>query len=170
MKRPRFRIAWIMAIIAIAAVDIAVVRAVSDHLNPTLELLALGALPMANVLAFGMLAGFGGRDRRPFLLGFESFGALALAVYIVLACYFTMETIVPFISLFLNPLVPIVGLERSSAVMVVEYSAATVVLTLPQLAFALLGGLLSRRQPRSRSLAVDTLGREPGNLRACLPF
>ena len=37
----------------------------------------------------GPLIGYGARSSRLFILGFESFGALALALYVVLGCLFT---------------------------------------------------------------------------------
>lgn len=143
--KPRIRIAWVTGVVALAALDFTAIRATSDFLTPTLELLRVGAAPMANVLAFGLLAGFGGLERRPFLLGFELVGAIALAAYIILASFFASETVVPFVGLFLNPMRSISGLDRSSVVMAAEHSVAVVMFTLPQLAFACLGGLLSRR-------------------------
>ena len=56
MKPPRFRIAWVMVAVALAAVDFGVVRACLDRPGtPAGDLLILGALPMANVLIVGML-------------------------------------------------------------------------------------------------------------------
>ena len=53
-----------------------------------MSLLILGALPMANVLAVGILIGQRRPGSRPFLLGFEAFGAMALALYVALASFF----------------------------------------------------------------------------------
>lgn len=79
MRGSRFRIASVMAIIAIAALDIAVIRAIPVIGAPKSELLVLGALPMANVLAVGLLILRPRSGSRPFLLGFVGFGAMALA-------------------------------------------------------------------------------------------
>jgi hypothetical protein len=46
----------------------------SHHLSLMIGALALGAIPMANVLAVGLLIGVWRRGRRPFLWGFETFG------------------------------------------------------------------------------------------------
>ena len=72
---PRFRIAWVMVAVAIAALNLAVIRVLLG--SPVGELVVLGALPMANVLAVGLLIGLRRRGSRPFLLGFEAFGAMA---------------------------------------------------------------------------------------------
>jgi hypothetical protein len=68
-----------MAVIAIAALNLGAIRAVTDHLGPVSSLLAGGALPMANVMALGLVVGCVHRRSRPFLVGFEVLGALALA-------------------------------------------------------------------------------------------
>jgi hypothetical protein len=51
------------------------------------ELLVGGALPMATLLVVVLLIGYRRRSSRLFILGFESFGALALALYVVLGNY-----------------------------------------------------------------------------------
>ena len=55
MKPPRFRLAWIMVAVAIAALDFMVIRRSVDHRTPTGDFLLVGALPMANVLAIGII-------------------------------------------------------------------------------------------------------------------
>lgn len=77
---PRFRIAWVMVAIAIAALDFAAIRAFL--VSGEVALLVLGALPMANILAVGILIAKQRPGSRPFLLGFEAFGAMALATFI----------------------------------------------------------------------------------------
>src|SRR4051794_21903333 len=80
---PRFRIAWGMVAVAIAALDFAAIRASLEFREAVL--LVLGALPMANVLAVGILIARQRPGSRPFLLGFEAFGAMALALFITVA-------------------------------------------------------------------------------------
>src|SRR5690242_12050916 len=63
----------------------------SHQLSLMIGALALGAIPMANVLAVGLLIGLWGRDGRPFLWGFETFGAIALASYIAGVSLLTEE-------------------------------------------------------------------------------
>jgi hypothetical protein len=86
VRAPRFRIAWIMFAVAIAAINFAPIRALND---PGLGgvLVVVGALPVANVLVVGMLIARKRPGSRPFLLGFEVFGALALALYLVAVTY-----------------------------------------------------------------------------------
>jgi hypothetical protein len=70
-----------MVFTAIAALDLGAIRAATDHLGPVTGMLAVGALPMANILVCGLLAGCLHRGSRPYLLGFEVLGTLALAFY-----------------------------------------------------------------------------------------
>ena len=144
MKVPRFRIAWVMVAIAIAALDFTAIRMASDRIIPSGELLELGALPMANVLAVGLLIGQRRRGSRPFLLGFEAFGAMALAVYVVLAG-FSPHRVIDYLELLLDPIRRTIGLDRTVALIATIYPVGVVMLGLPQLAFALIGGFLSRR-------------------------
>ena len=87
MTAPRFRIAWVMVAVAFAALDFVAIRAFVDSPSPVSENLLFGALPMANVLAVGLLIARQRPESRPFLLGFEIFGATALASYIALAFF-----------------------------------------------------------------------------------
>ena len=57
--------------------------------SPAGELLILGALPMANVLAVGLLVGLRRPESSPALPGFVTFGAMALALYVALTLLFT---------------------------------------------------------------------------------
>jgi hypothetical protein len=84
VKAPRFRIAWIMVAVAIVGINFAGIRALLDpRLDNTRVFLILGALPVANVLVVSMLIARKRPGSRPFLLGFEIFGALALTICIV---------------------------------------------------------------------------------------
>jgi hypothetical protein len=56
MRVPRFRIAWLMVAVAIAAVDSGAIRAMLGIRPDAAILLVFGALPMANVLVVGLLA------------------------------------------------------------------------------------------------------------------
>ena len=55
MKVPRFRIAWVMVVVAIAALDFGAIRAAFDLESPSVLLLLVVTLPMANILAVGLL-------------------------------------------------------------------------------------------------------------------
>jgi hypothetical protein len=106
--------------------------------------LTLGAVPMATVLAAGLLISHQSLVSRPFVLGFEAFGALALVVYVVLATGFPEETIGPYLGLLIDPLVRRLGRNRH-LFGPVAFPAITAMLGLPQLALALIGGSLYRR-------------------------
>ena len=138
---PRFRIAWAMVFVAVVAVNIAAVRAAADAHSITGALLALGAMPMAIVLAIGVLVGYQRHGSRPFLLGFELFGAIALALFAVLAAFFTQKFLGFYLAIFVDPLSKIVGPDLHFIHILVAYVA----LGFPQVAFALIGGFLSRK-------------------------
>jgi hypothetical protein len=150
VKVPRFRIAWLMVAVAIAAFDFAAIRALLPHHGSALDdqrrmCLLLGALPMANALAVGMLIGQRRPGRRPFLMGFEVFGAMALAFFIVLATLFPREVVWPYITPFVLPIERFIGPGRP--MVYIPLGAFVIVATLawPQVAFAMLGGFLSRK-------------------------
>jgi hypothetical protein len=108
-------------------------------------LLLLGALPMANVLAVGMLIGQRRPGSRHFLLGFEVFGAMALALFIALASGFPREVVLPYLAPFVSPLRWIIGPDRPFVEIPIGCFVVVVLLGWLQVAFALVGGLLSRR-------------------------
>jgi hypothetical protein len=141
VKIPRFRIAWVMVFVAVAALNFAVFRAAGDSNSITAVLLALGAMPMATVLAIGLIIGHRRHESRPFLLGFESFGAMALALFAVLSACFAEKMLDSYIRIFIDPLSRIIGPDRH----LIHIPVAYVALGLPQAAFALIGGLLSGR-------------------------
>jgi hypothetical protein len=133
-----------MVFIALAALNLTAIRGVSEIGSRTnnhgVAILALGALPMANVLTVGLLIGRRRRGGRPFLLGFEAFGAAALVLYLALVSFFAEGSVMPYLYLVLKPLAQTIGLHIP-----VFYAITAVMLGLPQLAFALIGGILSRR-------------------------
>src|SRR4051794_35774045 len=105
-----------MVFVTLAVLDLGAIRALSSlqfranrdgslRLAQTIGALLLGALPMANVLMFGLVIGLPRRGRRPFLLGFETFGATALALYIAGVSLFTEELVRPFFDLVLKQLI-----------------------------------------------------------------
>jgi hypothetical protein len=143
VKSPRFRIAEVMAFVAIAALNFTAIRAVWEY--KPYDLLAIGALPTANVLVVGLLIAYRRRGSRPFLLGFEAFGAIALAVYIAGMSLFPKELGLPFIDLVVKPYVTTFGPILTTGYIVILYSLVAVILGLPQLALAVLGGLFSLR-------------------------
>jgi hypothetical protein len=155
MKIPRFRVAWAMIFVAVTALNFGALRKWSDfkrlhvynyHNMLVDDALVTGALPMANVLVVGLLIGLRRRRSRPFLSGFEVFGATALALYVAGAIFFTEELVMPYLTLVLEPLARTIGMGPflSTVKLLVLASVAAVMLGLPQLAFALTGGFLFR--------------------------
>lgn len=145
MKVGRFRIVWLMVAIAIAALDFAVIRAVLRY--PEIGFFVLGALPMVNVLVVGTLVAQRHPENRPFLLGFAVSGAMVLALFVALMILDTNQNgpIFYYLSLLYVPLEKAVGLDRPYVRIPLECSGVVGMLTVPQVAFALIGGFLSRR-------------------------
>ena len=167
MKTPRIAIASVMLAVAIAALDFGAIRARSDVRsrsrnqlrrvpNPAeferiqdslmrADLLVSGALPMGNILvAVGLLVHQRQRSH-PFFLGFAVFGAAALAVYIAAVSCVTYEQLRPYLDLTLEPLKKSFGPSPALARSAVVYLIFAVMIVLPQIAFALIGGLIFRR-------------------------
>ena len=150
VRSHRFRIAWVMVAVAIAALDFAAIRALLPRHTDVLDdqkgmCLLLGALPMANVLVVGMLIGHCCPGSRPFLQGFEAFGAMALALFLLLASSFPREVVMRYLVPFVAPVEWITGPANPFASIPIQCFVAVIVLGLPQVAFALFGGSLSRK-------------------------
>jgi hypothetical protein len=152
VKAPRFRIAWIMVAVAIAAFDFGAIREMYG--SATGELLMLGALPMANVLAVGILVSQRRPGRRPFLLGFEAFGAMALALYVAMTIYFIEHAepnnsylilLTSYLALLVAPIEKNIGRGRPFVFFPILCFVYVAMLGWPQVVFALIGGFLSRR-------------------------
>jgi hypothetical protein len=133
-----------MVVVAVAALDFTVLRAIMEDRRPNCPVLSLGTIPMATVLAIGLLFGYERLGNRSFLSGFELFGALALALYIILACCFVNETIGTYLVLFIDPHIKRIGTNRHLFAPI-AYPGIAVMLVLQQLAFALLGGFLAHQ-------------------------
>jgi hypothetical protein len=110
----------------------------------------------SSVLAVGLLFGLRRPDRRPYLFGFTLFGAMALVFIVNLMVFFREATVVAYVSLFRGPVWSIIGPDRPVVWIPAAYSVAVGVLTLPQVAFALLGGFLFRKFPRKSGHALVT--------------
>jgi hypothetical protein len=131
--------------VAIAALDFAAIREMLD--SPTVSFLVLGTLPMANVLAVGMLVGQRRPGSRPFLLGFEVFGAMALALFVDLASLLPYGDglMNSYLSPLIEPMEKFIGRDRPFVFIPTACLGCVAMLGWPQLAFALIGGFLSRR-------------------------
>jgi hypothetical protein len=144
----RFPIAWLMAAVALAALDFGAIRAaLDDPAGPNL-LLCMAVLPMANLLAVGLLIGHRHRGSRQFLVGFEAFGAAALA-FLIAAIFSGEGWVWSYLNVITGPLRatlgPTGGGRWSPFRLVVARSCLSLWATLPQLTLALAGGFLSRK-------------------------
>ena len=144
MKLPRFRIAWLMGFIAVAAINFAALRLALDEPTGHGELLAIGGAPMLSILVIGFLVGRRRQGSGPFLWGFELFGGAALGLFVFLAVFFDVAVMTYLVAPILEPIAKVIGYQ-SLAWLPIAYPIAVVLLAWPQVAFALLGGWLSRR-------------------------
>ena len=152
MIHTRFSISTLMVVVLVLAVNLA---AGGPFYGPNgmewLSLLSSGALPMASILAVGLVVFMkrpsGRLGRRRFLAGFEAFGAAALYLYIASA-YLFPETIHQNLG---DRLKRIIWPGRPL------FSWCLMVLCLlPQLFVALLGGWLNARYRIVRREAENT--------------
>jgi hypothetical protein len=147
MRLRRFRITWLMILVAIAALNFGAIRALSEYRGPIAAgHLAIGGFPMANALAVGLLIGHRRRGNRRFLWGFEAFGATALALYIALTCRFAEELVHPYLKVAIDPLRATIRPFRSTPRLLIAYSLLSLWACLPQLTFAVIGGFLCRAE------------------------
>jgi hypothetical protein len=145
-----------MVFVALAALNFGAIRAVFDHKSRTSYLMGIGAVPMANVLAVGLLIGHRRRRNRRFLWSFVVLGAVALALYVAVASLFAEELVIPYMMLSYNLIFGYKGLLRSlQPYFVVYYPVLALMLGLPQLALALVGGLLFHAYGNRRAARPD---------------
>jgi hypothetical protein len=150
MRLPRFGIAWIMALVALVALNFAAYRACyytywtnDGAWFNQLDVLFTGAIPMANVLIVGLLVALRHRDSRPFLLGFETFGLIAWITYVALVASRCHTLVRPYLFRFQVPVFDAIG--RSHAHIPIFIFTAAVILGWWQITLALIGGCLSRK-------------------------
>jgi hypothetical protein len=145
VRMPRIRIAMLMAVVAIPALDFGVIL-VRTYDNPSGwgdDILVAGALPMANILAVGLLISLQRRSRG-FLWGFEAFGAAALA-------FFALDFLcgLPMTSLYwdlIDSTVKNIFNQNHGFISILYYPDLwPLILGLPQLVCALFGGFLFRK-------------------------
>jgi hypothetical protein len=177
VKLPNFRLAWAMVFVAIAALNLGAIRTWSEVRNTCTEmfsrgpkdpadthrdvnavvradLLLAGALPMGNILAVGLVI-HRRRRNRPFLLGFEAFGATVLALYIAGVSCLTYEELRPYLKLVQGPLRTTFGPPDTAVSFLIGYSVSAMFLVLPQMTVALIGGFLLRRFRNDRATSPN---------------
>jgi hypothetical protein len=145
VKVARFRIGWIMVAVAFAALDFWAMREVVGSRSPRNIVSLLGSLPMVNVLIVGVLIIQRRPGWRPFLLGFEVFGAMSVALYMTLAYHFEIEMERTYLKPLIDLLRKTIGQDRPNIFIPILYVGVMLMVGLPQLAFALVGGFLSLR-------------------------
>jgi hypothetical protein len=149
VRRPRFSIGGLMTWVLILAVDFAAVRflvTVSEVAGRLAVLLLVGALPMANLLAFGLLRLF---SRRPatgakplFWRGFVVCGAVAFLLFVACAVLAT-DALFGAVDRITWPFQPRNGVLTPLTALVPL--GALLLLVAPQLIPALFGGWFNRR-------------------------
>ena len=139
-------IAEVMAIIALVAVDCLAIR-----IDPfwTFPYLILGGLPMQIALVIGLLRMYRRRKRMekslPFLIGFEAVGWISLLMYVVI-CFRAPVAIDQHLVHTLSFLVDrSVTFPLSTGNLIYRGTLAMSYLSAPQLAAALVAGLVSQR-------------------------
>lgn len=145
MQSPRFSISHLMALVMIAALACGGVRLLFPLSRPRSELILLGAIPMAVILGVGLVLLWtltrrpGPSPGRPYLIGFEIAGAIALLFFICAVFYHAPS---------------IDGLARAALRLLSipfrpghpgTLAAGVAILVSPQMAVALVGGLLGGR-------------------------
>jgi hypothetical protein len=143
-----------MVFVALVALNLGATRAFLNLRSPlnykTIGVLGLGALPLVNFLAVGILVARGPGGARTFLWGFEASGAAALALYVAGAWFFTESLLMPYLDLGIGPVSRTIGPNWPVVYIPLRYSLAVVMLALPQITFALLGGfLISKFKPQA---------------------
>ena len=127
--------------VVLAALNLVVMRLTWDSFSLPIAAIGAGAVPMATILGATFVIGYRRRASRPFLCGFEIFGALAIMVYVLLACFCGEATIDPYADLIAGPVADIV--DDPDFANPIGYLVAAAALVLPQVVFALIGGWLS---------------------------
>jgi hypothetical protein len=152
MRLPRFSIAWIMASIVMAAIDLAAIRALDGTNTVIGALIVIGSIPMASILVLG-IPSLVGRSKgqgkpRPFLVGFEVVGWAVLLVYTGSAMLFP-ESVAGAFDLSAQFLMRLIGLDTAigsgPAWELFGLFVVVLLLLLPQLFVSLVGGWLNQR-------------------------
>ena len=158
MKFPRGSIAGLMILVVFAAANFAVVKGCLERPSVWKEMCLFGVLPMANLLAVGLLpwlrrrpdrAGIGG-----FRVGFEICGLLAMGAFLALSLRYT-DYLFQLPQSFFRPylvLRPGLGLV----------SSALIIFLGPQIVFALVGGWLGQCDPVNSMRVIILSDRSAG--------
>jgi hypothetical protein len=148
VKAIRYPIGWLMAIVAVAALDFRAIRGASNDPSGSHLMLCVVVLPMVNFMAMGLLIGHRHPGSRRFLLGFEAFGVASLA-FLVAQGLLGKDWIWSYLTLASEPfraiIAPTGGGKWSTSRLLLARAFLSFWATLPQLAFALTGGFLCQK-------------------------
>ena len=137
----RSAIARIMILVLLVALNFGAYRTRGAAIDPTRYALLLGVVPMVQILGIGYLACRRSRRARLFLRGFLAAGLASMAVYVALAAVSGGSQIVPAIqSAFTELLVRFPAPLAGRRFFFAFDTFASLVVLLPQLVVALLGG------------------------------
>jgi hypothetical protein len=147
MKRLQFSLNSALAAVAMAAIDCMALRSIHGRpfpLTADIAIVVVSSLPMANLLTIGAFMLLRpSRNRRPFLLGFEFCGALALFAYAGLALWQPVWIISSFAAPIEEFIEEHIDFEMTQfAWTIAEELIFAVVAFLPQVTVALVGGCL----------------------------
>jgi hypothetical protein len=170
LRTLRLKIASLLVLIVGIGLDLAAIRAWFIYrtngrvIFNNIEVLGLGALPVANALAIGLI-GWRIRPRwRPFLAGFIAFGMLALTVYIGLVYWSTESVIMPLLLSILRPVSRAIRYANPIWRTGAFYTITVVMLITPLLLAAVIGGVVThkylervRRSAHREGAAVGTV-------------
>jgi hypothetical protein len=134
-----------MTAVAVIAVDLCVIRSIAPGIG---EVVAVGVLPMANVLTIGFL--MGRHSRRPFFWGFLAFGVTALIGFVALGVFAEDSVMMPYAELWAEPIHRALDRYPQEVHVAVMVPVCIIMFGLPQLAVALVGGFLSRSYLKPR--------------------
>jgi hypothetical protein len=151
VKMLRFSIAKFMLVVTIVALDCIAVRAIPQAVTVFDIFWGFGVLPMANILAIVILIAKRRRRSQPFLWGFETFGLVAVSLCFLLFCVLWICSCQDEIGFFiivrlLGPWLLAMSVDPNRETYgPILFASFAVFITVPQLVFGLIGGLLSRK-------------------------
>jgi hypothetical protein len=149
MRRPRVRIGGAMLLVAVVAAECGLIRLSYTANDVVVAVASAGVLLIANVLALGVFRLATTREsRRPFLLGFVVHGLVAMAAFLAGMWLLGVELVDRIfrvcgpIFTALERALPGPMLESAWLSGAIGTAMLTILLGLPMLGYAALGGLL----------------------------
>jgi hypothetical protein len=150
-----------MAFIAIVALNLGAMRAIAGFTSPDLTSMwlvmsvGLACQGVLTVLAIGLLIGYRSRASRRSIAGFEAFGIAALALYSAGVVTYSQELIPQ----FQNAVRPLADLLRdgpfmSTGKMWLAHLIIELIVSIPLLALAAVGGFLTHRRCAAGIIAI----------------